>query len=208
MYIPKLNEETRVEVLHGLMAAHPLATLVTVGAKGLIATHLPMVLEGGVLKGHIARANTQWREFDPEVEALAIFQRADHYISPNWYPEKNETGEVVPTWAYAVVHVYGRLRLVEDAEWMMGMLERLTDIHEAGSAAPWRVSDAPAEYIRGLLKRVIGVELTIGRMEGKWKLDQGESERSRVGVVKGLEAVGTPESLAMKGLVEKTLVSE
>ena len=208
MYIPKLNEETRVEVLHGLMAAYPLATLVTVGAKGLIATHLPMVLEGGVLKGHIARANTQWREFDPEVEALAIFQRADHYISPNWYPEKNETGEVVPTWAYAVVHVYGRLRLVEDAEWMMGMLERLTDIHEAGSAAPWRVSDAPAEYIRGLLKRVIGVELTIGRMEGKWKLDQGESERSRVGVVKGLEAVGTPESLAMKGLVEKTLVSE
>ena len=208
MYIPKLNEETRVEVLHGLMAAYPLATLVTVGAKGLIATHLPMVLEGGVLKGHIARANTQWREFDPEVEALAIFQRADHYISPNWYPEKEETGEVVPTWAYAVVHVYGRLRLVEDADWMMGMLERLTDIHEAGSAAPWRVSDAPAEYIRGLLKRVIGVELTIGRMEGKWKLDQGESERSRVGVVKGLEAVGTPESLAMKGLVEKTLVSE
>jgi len=208
MYIPKLNEETRVEVLHGLMAAYPLATLVTVGAKGLIATHLPMVLEGGVLKGHIARANTQWREFDPEVEALAIFQGADHYISPNWYPEKEETGEVVPTWAYAVVHVYGRLRLVEDADWMMGMLERLTDIHEAGSAAPWRVSDAPAEYIRGLLKRVIGVELTIGRMEGKWKLDQGESERSRVGVVKGLEAVGTPESLAMKGLVEKTLVSE
>jgi len=142
------------------------------------------------------------------VEALAIFQGADHYISPNWYPEKEETGEVVPTWAYAVVHVYGRLRLVEDADWMMGMLERLTDIHEAGSAAPWRVSDAPAEYIRGLLKRVIGVELTIGRMEGKWKLDQGESERSRVGVVKGLEAVGTPESLAMKGLVEKTLVSE
>jgi len=213
MYIPKHNEETRPEKLRELMAAHPLATLVTMGASGLFATHLPLVWEAGegehgVLRGHIARTNVQWREFDPKVEALAIFSGPDHYIKPGWYPEKEEDGRVVPTWNYAVVHAYGALRIVEDGEWLMGLLQRLTAVHEAGSAAPWTMGDAPEEYIGGLLKRIVGVEIPITRIEGKWKLDQKESVRSREGVVAGLERLGSPESLKMKELMEETVLPD
>jgi transcriptional regulator len=140
------------------------------------------------------------------VEALAIFGGPDHYIAPRWYPEKEESGRVVPTWNYAVVHAYGTLRIVQDAVWLREMLDRLTAVHEAGSAAPWQVSDAPEEYIAGLLKRIVGVEIPITRIEGKWKLDQKESVRSREAVAAGLAEVGTAESLAMKELMEETFL--
>jgi len=208
MYIPRANEEKRVPVMHALMAAHPLAALVTLGSSGLFASHIPMVLEDdgspfGVLKGHISRANTQWRDLTPTVDALAIFAGPHHYISASWYPGKEEDGKEVPTWNYAVVHAYGPLKLVEDADWLMAHLASLTDTHEAGSPVPWKVSDAPEEFIRSLLNGIIGLELPIQRLEGKWKVSQNRTERDRNAVVEGLTRLNTPESLVMKALVER-----
>lgn len=208
MYIPKLNEEHRLPVIHALIAAHPLATLVTLGASGLIATHLPMFLhndgsEFGVLQGHIARANSQWRDLNSSVDALAIFAGHQHYISPNWYPGKKEHGKEVPTWNYAVVHAYGPLRVIEDESWLLPFLHRLTDTHEAASPVPWKVSDAPQDYIHAMMKAIVGVELPIRRLEGKWKISQNRTEQDRQGVAQGLSQINSPASLAMKALVEE-----
>jgi transcriptional regulator len=207
MYIPTANEEKRVSVMQALIASHPLGTLVTLGASGLFASHIPMVLEDdgspfGVLKGHISRANTQWRDLVPSVDALAIFAGHQHYISPNWYPGKKEHGKEVPTWNYAVVHAYGPLKVIEDDHWLLTFLNRLTDIHEAGSPVPWKVSDAPGDFIKPLLKGIIGLEIPIHRLEGKWKVSQNRTEREREGVAEGLSKLNTVESLAMKALVE------
>lgn len=203
MYIPRHNEETRIEVLDRLMRSQPLASLVTMGSSGLFATHLPMVLhrtdeKHAVLRGHLSRANRQWREFSPEVQALAIFAGPQHYITPGWYPEKVETGKVVPTWNYAVVHAYGTLLIVEDADWLLTHLNTLTDTHEATQPAPWSVNDAPAD----LLKGIVGIELSVERLEGKWKVSQNQTDHTRASVADGLEALGTEDSLAMRDLVE------
>lgn len=208
MYIPKANEEKRIPVMRELIAAHPLATLVTLGAAGLFATHLPMMLEDdgsefGMLQGHIARGNLQWREFSSDVDALAIFAGPQHYISPNWYPGKKEHGKEVPTWNYAVVHAYGPLKVIEDESWLLAFLTRLTEIHEANSPVPWKVSDAPAEFIHSMMKAIVGVELPIRRMEGKWKVSQNRTVADRQGVVEGLTKIDSPASLAMRSLVEK-----
>jgi transcriptional regulator len=206
MYIPKFNEETRVPVLDQLMRSHPLASLVTMGSSGLFATHLPVVLHRdsdrhAVLRGHLSRANQQWREYDPSVSALAIFAGPQHYITPNWYPEKAVTGKVVPTWNYAVVHAYGALRVIEDPAWLLTHLNLLTDTHEASSPAPWRVSDAPAGYVESIAKGIVGIELTIERLEGKWKVSQNQTEQTRVSVADGLAGLDTEASLAMRALV-------
>jgi transcriptional regulator len=208
MYIPQANKEDRLPVLHKLMEDQPFISLVTMGASGLFASHIPMVLERdgtalGLLKGHLSRANPQWREFSPSVEALAIFSGPQHYITPNWYPEKTANGKVVPTWNYAVVHAYGHLKVIEDGEWLMAHLNTLTTIHEAGSPAPWKVTDAPADYIASLARGIVGLEMVIERIEGKWKVSQNRSEQDRSGVADGLAELNTTESLAMKALVEK-----
>jgi transcriptional regulator len=206
MYIPKFNEETRVDVIDRLIRSHPLATLVTMGSSGLFATHLPMVLHRkddrhATLHGHMSRANSQWREFSPEIPALAIFSGPEHYITPNWYPEKAATGKVVPTWNYAVVHVYGPLRVIEDPRWLLTHLNSLTDTHEASSIAPWKVSDAPADYIEAIARGIVGLELPIERLESKWKVSQNQNEQTRASVVQGLEALDTESSLPMRDLV-------
>ncbi len=215
MYIPKANEETRMPVLHALMRSHPLATLVTFGSAGLFASHLPVVLDDqvgplGLLKCHVSRANAQWKDFSREVQALAIFAGPEHYISPRWYEEKQATGKVVPTWNYAVVHAYGYLKVVEDPEWLRAHVGSLTAIHEAASAkttgvAPWAVSDAPADYIASQIRGIIGFEMKIERLEGKWKVSQNRSESDRRGVVDGLDALETAEAEAMSRLVGDTL---
>jgi transcriptional regulator len=207
MYIPRHNEEKRVSVMHALMVAQPLATLVTLGASGLFASHVPMVLEDdgsefGVLKCHISRANTQWRDFVPTVDALAIFAGHQHYITPNWYPGTKTHGKEVPTWNYVVVHAYGPLKVIQDEQWLLTNVEKLTNIHEAGSPVPWNVSDAPADFIKSQLKGIVGLELKIKRLEGKWKVSQNRTEEERKGVIEGLTKLNTPESLAMKVLVE------
>jgi transcriptional regulator len=208
MYIPRHNEEKRVSVMHELIVSQPLGTLVTVGSSGLFASHIPMILENdgsefGVLKGHISRANTQWRDFVPTVDALAIFSGHQHYITPNWYPGTREHGKEVPTWNYVVVHAYGPLKVIEDKDWLLTNVEKLTNIHEAGSPVPWKVSDAPQDFIESQLNGIIGVEIPIRRLEGKWKVSQNRTESERKGVIEGLSKLNTPESLAMKALVEE-----
>jgi transcriptional regulator len=203
MYLPPLFKEEDPDVLRRLMAAHPLAALVTYGPDGLTANHLPFLLDPdsgsmGTLRGHLARANPQWPSFQPDVEALAIFQGPHAYISPNWYPTKQETGRAVPTWNYAVVHVWGRLRVYSDAARLRTFLDALTATHEAGQPEPWKPSDAPAGYIDGLLKGIVGIELAITRWEGKWKVSQNQPEVNREGAAEGLAALpgGSGEAMA------------
>jgi transcriptional regulator len=164
--------------------------------------------ELGVLRGHVSRANPQWREFRPEVEALAMFLGPEHYITPAWYPEKAATRKVVPTWNYAAVHVYGRLRVIEDADWLRAHVEQLTEIHEAamseaGAGETWKVSDAPEDFVSAMVKGIVGVELAVTKMEGKWKASQNRSEADRRGVAAGLAELGTERSRAMQALVDR-----
>ncbi len=208
MYIPRHNEEKRVPVMHALMVSEPLATVVTLGSSGLFASHIPLLLEEdgsefGVLKGHISRANPQWRDFVAEVDALAIFAGHQHYITPRWYPGTEEHGKEVPTWNYVVVHAYGPLKVTQDEDWLRANVEKLTNIHEAGAQVPWKVSDAPADFISSQLRGIVGIELPIRRLEGKWKVSQNRNESERKGVIQGLTDLNTPASLAMKTLVEE-----
>jgi len=210
MYIPKAFEETRIPVLHGLIRSQPFASLITLAQSGLFASHLPLVLDEtaaplGLLKGHLSRANPQWRDFSSSIHALAIFAGPQHYITPSWYPEKQETGKVVPTWNYAVVHAYGHLKIVEDTAWLLDHLRTLTDIHESPSASPWSIDDAPTDFVHTLSRGIVGLEFVIDRLEGKWKVSQNRSERDRRGVSAGLEQLNTPDALTMKALVDKTL---
>jgi transcriptional regulator len=184
MYQPAHFKETDSDKLHALMRAYPFATMVTNGDGGLAANHLPLELVDGTLHGHVARGN-ELAGMDG-AEVLVIFRGPDGYVSPNWYPSKRETHREVPTWNYAVVHVHGRLRTVSDATWLRQLLGRLTDRHEAGQAEPWSVSDAPEDHIERMLRAIVGLEITIERVEGKFKLSQNHPAANRAGVLAGL----------------------
>jgi transcriptional regulator len=206
MYQPPHFREERTEVQHALMRAHPLALLVTFGEGGLTANPVPLILhpergEKGVLRGHLARANPQWRSFDPSVECLAVFQGVDAYITPSWYATKRETGKVVPTWNYAVVQAYGRLTVIEDAGWLGEQVRSLTDRHEAARPAPWAVADAPENFVRAQLKGIVGIEIAINRIEAKWKVSQNRNEADRDGVTEGLLGEEDEAARAMASLV-------
>jgi len=195
LYNPREFREERVEVLHELMRREGFAALVTTGPVGPEASHIPMFLDPapaplGTLRAHVARANPQWRELGAGPAALAVFIGPHHYISPSWYPSTSEHGRTVPTWNYAVVHARGRLRVVEDRSWLRRHVEELVTREEARFAHPWKVSDAPAEYIEGMLSAIVGLELTIERLEGKWKLGQNRPEADRAGAIAGLRALG------------------
>jgi len=212
MYLPAHFKETRTPVLHDLIRAHPLAVLVTLDANGLVANHLPLEIDAGAgehdtLRGHVARGNPMWKSYRPEVEAMAIFQGPHGYITPAYYATKAATGEVVPTWNYATVHAHGPLRVIDDAGWLRSFVEQLTDRHEARrqqatGAAPWKVSDAPAAYIDRLVKAIVGIELPIARIEGKWKVSQNRPAEDRAGVIAGLGA-GDPVQQAMAELLRE-----
>jgi transcriptional regulator len=184
MYTPRQFEETRVDVLHGLIRTSPFATVVAHAGSGFVANHLPFELVGGDLHGHVARGNELVNMDGAEV--LLVFHGPDGYISPNWYPSKHETGREVPTWNYTVVQVHGRLRVIDDATWLRALLQRLTDHHEAGQAQPWKITDAPQDHIEKSLHAIVGVEVTIDRIEGKFKLNQNHPVRNRDGVIAGL----------------------
>jgi transcriptional regulator len=208
MYIPRHFEESRLDVLHALMRDEPFATLVVSGRDGLNANHLPLELDPepqplGTLRGHVSRANGLWQDADSAIEALAIFQGPQRYVTPSWYPTKEETGKVVPTWNYVVVHAYGTPRFVEDAAWLMAHLERLTAHQEAGQPKPWQLSDAPADYVAGMIKGIVGIELPIARLSGKWKVSQNRGAADRDGVAHGLRASGDAADAAMADLVER-----
>ena len=214
MYLPSPFREDRVPVLHALIRACPLATLVTVGPDGLTADHIPMEIDPGgalgVLRGHVSRANPVWQSARADVHALAIFQAAKGYVTPAWYPTKAETGKVVPTWNYAVVHASGPLRAIDDLEWLRRFVTRLTDHHEAerrdrSGAEPWRVTDAPDDYVQRQLGGIVGIEIPLARLEGKWKMSQNRTAEDRAGGVAGLRAAGDPASLALADLVAESL---
>jgi transcriptional regulator len=212
MYIPRHNAETRVPVLHRLIRANPLAALVTLNASGLIASHIPMVLEAGAteaefgtLRGHVSLANSQWRELSETTDALAIFAGPHHYISTEWYPGTYEDGKEVPTWNYAVVHACGPVRVIHDAAWLLAHVSTLTDEHEAGMPKPWKVGDAPQDFIASQLKGIVGLEIQIRGLEGKWKVSQNRTQAERKGVIAGLAQLDTPGSLAMSEMVANAL---
>ncbi len=207
MYIPKHFDEPRVEVLHELIRARPLSTLVTLSSGGLSANHIPLHLTTdaaplGTLRGHVARANPMWSDLAKEVEALAIFHGPDAYITPSWYPTTVETGKAVPTWNYVVAHAYGPLRIIDDAAWIRAQLEALTAHNEAGFPKPWHVSVAPRDFIDTLVGAIVGIEIVISRLSGKWKTSQNQPPQNQAGVIHGLRATGRAEALEMAALIE------
>jgi transcriptional regulator len=195
MYVPPAFREDQIEILHAAIREAGLTTLVSLGADGLVASHVPMLLDAeagpnGTLYGHLAKGNPHASGGVPGVEALAIFQGPDAYITPSWYETKRQTGKVVPTWNYVAIHASGPLEMFDDADRLLDLVTRLTVRHEGGRAAPWAVSDAPAEFVRAQLKGIVGFALPIARLEGKWKMSQNRPAADRAGVVEGLRGEG------------------
>jgi transcriptional regulator len=189
MYLPRHFEQTDPAALRALMREHPLAVLATQGEGGLTADHVPLEFvpdagPHGTLRGHVARANPLWKRAGSDV--LAVFQGPQAYVTPSWYPSKAEHHKVVPTWNYAVVHAHGRLRAIEDAPWLHALVSGLTAHHEAPRATPWAVSDAPDDYVQQMLRAIVGIEIELTRLVGKWKLSQNRGEADRIGVADGL----------------------
>jgi len=204
MYQPAHFVESRPEVLRRLVQEHPFGLLVTQDAQGITANSVPFFLDDdpaggpGVLRAHVARANPVWREARGDVESLVVFQGAQGYVSPAWYPSKAEHGKVVPTWNYVIVQGRGTVRFIEDAEWLRAFVARLTDRHEGERAArdggtAWAVTDAPADYVETMLRAIVGVEIVLSSLVGKWKVSQNRPQADRDGVARGLD--GVPDSV-------------
>jgi transcriptional regulator len=210
MYVPSHYKETRVEVMHALVKSHPLGALVRLGANGLDADHIPFEIVPpsagapfGVLRAHVARANPLWREAGNQV--MVLFQGPSAYITPELYEEKAVNGKVVPTWNYAVVHAHGPLRVIDERDWVRAMVERLTSRHEQARANPWAVSEAPPDYIDAMLKAIVGIEIPIDRLEGKWKVSQNRSEQHQARMAAGLAV--EPGGAALAQLMRERLES-
>ncbi len=210
MYQTSQFEEKRAEVMHQLICAHPLATLVTLAGEGLTANHIPFEIDPhpapfGTLRGHVARANPIWRDHSAAHGALAVFQGPQIYVTPSWYATKKDSGKVVPTWNYAVVHAQGPLRVIDDAAWLRDFLETLTNRHEGKRATPWKVSDAPGDYIARMLQEIVGIEIPIASLVGKWKVSQNRPAADREGVALGLEGSEGESAAAMGLLVRQAM---
>jgi transcriptional regulator len=195
MYVPKHFEEGRDDELLRTIAAYPFGALVVNGPHGLDANHLPFLLDEKKLLAHVARANPLWREVKDGDEALVIFRAGDAYISPNWYPSKHELHRQVPTWNYRVVHVHGRISIRDDASFVRGVVARLTHTHEAQTASekPWKMTDAAPGYIDQMISAIVGIEIEVTRIVGKWKLSQNKEERDRVNAAAELRKRGEEE---------------
>jgi transcriptional regulator len=199
MYIPPHFREDRPEVLREFISLHPLGMLVgSAPADGLTANPIPMLWEAregtphGVLRGHVAKANPVWRDLADSSAVLVLFGGANHYVSPGWYPSKAEHGKVVPTWNYAVVQARGRIRFDVDEQHALQHLNAMTDLQESGQPAPWKVTDAPAEFVEALVRRVVPFEIAISDLAGKFKASQNQAERDRHGVAAGLQGTTLP----------------
>jgi transcriptional regulator len=194
VYRPPAFREDRRDVLHEAIRAHPLGTLVTAGPAGPVANVLPFSLQeregDAILSAHLAMANEQIAELRTGQPALIVFQGPQGYVSPSWHPTKREHGKAVPTWNYVIVQARGVPRVIDDAQWLLRQIGELTDAHEAGREEPWSVSDAPASYVEAMLKGIVGLEIPIDRLEGKWKVSQNQPEANRLGVAEGLRNDG------------------
>ncbi len=211
MYEVSHFAEHRIDALHAFIGQHPLGSLITLDSSGALqANTIPFVIDAaphgpGVLRGHVARANPVWRDTRIETPALVMFQGPQGYISPSWYPSKRASGKVVPTWNYTLVQARGRLSAIDDAAWLRAFVERLTNRFEAGSAVPWQVSDAPADFIEQMLRAIVGIEIELTSLVGKWKMSQNRSAADREGVIAGLhelaERDGDAQAAAMAEMV-------
>lgn len=188
MYVPAYAEENRPEVLRALVDAHPLGALVTHGANGLDANHVPFFFEGDSLIAHVARKNPVWRELHDGDEVLVIFRGAEGYISPTWYPSKHETHQQVPTWNYLVAHAHGRVFVRDDVNFVRTVVAKLTKQHEASQPTPWKMSESPREFIDELLQEIVGLEVKVDRLVGKAKLGQNREPRDARGAAEALRA--------------------
>ncbi len=205
MYQPPHFREDRPEVQHALIRAHPLGLLITAGPAGLLANLFPFLLdadgsEKGMLRVHMARANPQWRELEAIQECLVVFQGPQDYVTPSWYATKRETAKVVPTWNYATVHVWGRPRVMNDDSWLRKQIEDLTASRENLRAEPWQVGDAPEDFVAMQMRAIVGIEIPILKIEGKWKMSQNRPEADRAGVITGFREEGGE---AIAALVEE-----
>ncbi len=194
MYRPPAFREDRPEVLHAAIRVHPLATLITCGGSGLVANVIPFSLQvnegGNVLRAHLARANKQIADLRAGAQALVMFQGPQAYISPSWYPTKHEHGKAVPTWNYVIVQVRGTARIIDDLAWLRDQITDLTDAHERDREQPWSIDDAPADFIAGQMKGIVGLEVPVEQIEGKWKVSQNQPPSNRRGVEQGLRGAG------------------
>jgi len=209
MYEPPLHREDDLAKQHALVRARPLGLLVSHSPQGLLANAIPFLIDSaasrlGTLRAHMARANPQWRDLRENPDALVVFQGTDHYVSPSWYATKRETHKVVPTWNYVMVQARGAAKVFEDDEWLSRQIEALTRAQEAARAEPWAVSDAPADFVAAQRKAIVGIEIEIADIRGKWKTSENRGTEDRAGVVAGLEALGDEEALAMAAIVRET----
>lgn len=209
MYIPASFKENQLYRLHDLIMKNPLGLLVTHGENGLEASPIPFLLyadEGkqGVLRAHLAKANPHWKSLTEQTECLVVFQGPDGYVTPSWYPSKADTHKVVPTWNYATVQVRGNPQVTEDAAWLRRQLGDLTTFHEKARPEPWAVSDAPTDYIASQMKAIVGIEIPIGQIEGKWKMSQNKDDVDRQGVINGMRFDSDPhQNLPVADLVDR-----
>jgi transcriptional regulator len=208
LYEPPLHRNENLTDLHALIRERVFGLLISHGAEGLVANSVPFVLDTagsklGTLKVHLARANAQWRDLEASPDVLIVFQGHDHYITPSWYETKRETGRVVPTWNYTMVQAKGRAKIMDDA-WLDQQIKELTEALEQRRERPWAVSDAPADFIAMQRRAIVGIEIEILDIRGKWKTSQNRNAADRAGIVAGLEAMGDEESRAMAGIVRQT----
>jgi len=206
MYEPAHHRQENLAAQHALIEEHPLGLLISHGPSGLIANSLPFLIDAqasrlGTLQAHLARANGQWRELSGERDVLVVFHGVDHYITPSWYETKRRTGKVVPTWNYVMVQARGRPRVIDDPAWLHRQIGALTRRHEAARAAPWAVGDAPADFVAAQVGAIVGLEIEIAEIKGKWKLSQNRDAADRAGVIAGLRGEADAAAQAMARLV-------
>jgi transcriptional regulator len=199
MHCPSMFREERLDVLHGLITAHPLATLITAGSNGLMANLIPFTLhaggEHGILRAHLARVNKQLDALREGTDALVVIHGPECYVTPSWYPSKAEHGKVVPTWNFAMVQIRGKPLVFDDATWVRAQIDELTNNHESKREHPWKVSDAPDDFIAAQLKAIVGFEIRILSIDGKWKASQNRTQTDRQGVMDGLRTEGASASI-------------
>ena len=212
MYLPPYHAQPDTDALRALIDAHPLGAWVCQSSDGLVANHIPFLLDrsrgaSGALLGHVSRGNTVWQQLQGDAQSVVLFQGPQSYITPTWYPSKIEHGKVVPTWNYAVAHVHGVARAIHDKDWLLELLTRLTAANEAAMPIPWKVADAPSDFIDRLMGAVVGIEIPIDRIVGKLKVSQDEAVQDRLGTVAGLTAQGTGNARAMAALVQQAMTA-
>jgi transcriptional regulator len=212
MHIQTHFEESRPIVLHELIRAQPLATFIVVLDGEIVVNHMPFIVaadEGdcGVLRAHLPIGNSLWQALNGPRKAVAVFQGPSSYITPSWYPSKHQHGKAVPTWNYVVVHAHGRQNAIQDPAWLLDHVNEMTNKQESAQGLPWKVSDAPEDFTDKMLSRIVGIEMPISSLQGKWKVSQNRPEADRLGVAAGLLNQGDESSLAMEALVRQSIDS-